>query len=210
MPIIKLRDKKSGIFADITINRPECYKSVLTVLACQAQYPELRPLYFVLKCFLRERGSLDKTKKGGVCSFMLINMIVAYLQTAYKEASHKAKFAGEPSDIYLHRHLLHFFRHYGLRLNQRESGVSIRAGGFLFGKTEDDLMSGRSGQTRLCIESPVDRLEDIGQGAYNYSLVKKHFKLAHDMLYSYAQYSKSFLAIILSDKLLLYYSQINE
>jgi hypothetical protein len=49
-------------------------------------------------------------------------------------------------------------------------------------------------------------MDDVGQGAYNYTLVKKHFKLAYDMLYSYAQYSKSFLSIILSDKLLAYYA----
>lgn len=87
VPIIKLRDKKSGLFADVTFNRDDCYKGVITVLAMQVEFPELRPLYFVLKCFLRERGHLDKTKKGGVCSFMLLSMITSYLQTHYKEAS---------------------------------------------------------------------------------------------------------------------------
>ena len=72
VPIIKLKDKKTGLSADITFNRKDCYKGVLIALNAQVHYPEIRPLYFVLKVFLRERGGLDKSKKGGVCSFMLI------------------------------------------------------------------------------------------------------------------------------------------
>jgi DNA polymerase sigma len=34
VPIVKLRDKKTGIYADIAFNRDEAYKSVITVLAC--------------------------------------------------------------------------------------------------------------------------------------------------------------------------------
>ena len=33
VPIIKLRDKKTGIYADITFNREDCYKGVVTALA---------------------------------------------------------------------------------------------------------------------------------------------------------------------------------
>ena len=32
VPIIKLQDKKSGIYADITFNREDCYKGVITAL----------------------------------------------------------------------------------------------------------------------------------------------------------------------------------
>ena len=67
-------------------------------------------------------------------------------------------------------------------------------------------MQGRSGFTRLNVESPLNRLEDVGAGAYSYSQVKKHFKLAHDLIYSYAPLSKSLLTLILSDKLLQYYA----
>ena len=45
----------------------------------QISFPELRPLYFVLKAFLRERNYLDQTISGGVCSYMLLNMITYYL-----------------------------------------------------------------------------------------------------------------------------------
>ena len=75
----------------------------------------------------------------------------------------------------------------------------------MFGKTEDDSMNGRGGFTRLYVESPLNRFEDCASGAYNYQLVKKHFKLAHDLLHSYGPFSKSFLAIVISDKLLKHF-----
>ena len=78
VPIIKLEDSKTGLSADIVFNRKDSHKGELIALRAQAHYPEIRPLYFVLKVFLRERGGLDKTKKGGVCSFMLLQMLVCY------------------------------------------------------------------------------------------------------------------------------------
>lgn len=50
----------------------------------QVHYPEIRPLYFILKVFLKERDGLDQTIGGGICSFLLLNMITFYLQTHYK------------------------------------------------------------------------------------------------------------------------------
>jgi hypothetical protein len=70
----------------------------------------------------------------------------------------------------------------------------------LFGKTEDDAMAGRGGFTRLFVESPINWMDDCGQGAFNYTIVKKHFKLAHDLLHAYGPQSKSILALIISDK----------
>ncbi len=144
---------------------------------------------------------------------MLLNMITSYIQNEYKEAAHFAKERliswGDQliiKDEPLHLHILKFMKHYGIRLNSRDTGISIRAGGFLFGKTEDDAMNGRGGFTRLYVENPFNRMEDCGSGAYNYALVKKHFKLAHDLLYSYGPYSLSFLALIISDKLFTYFA----
>ena len=97
-------------------------------------------------------------------------------------------------------------QHYGSKINSRETGISVREGGFLYAKTEDDAVSGRGGFTRLCVESPISWTEDCGSGAYNYSIVKKHFKVAHDLLRAYGPLSKSFLALIISDKWLPLYA----
>lgn len=68
-------------------------------------------------------------------------------------------------------------------------------------------MTGRGGFGRLYVESPLDWVEDAGVGAFNYSIVKKHFKVAHDLLYMGAAHSKSFLALIISDKLFKYFAE---
>jgi DNA polymerase sigma len=49
VPIIKLKDAKTQIFADITFNRPDSFRGVNCALGMQIQFAELRPLYFVLK-----------------------------------------------------------------------------------------------------------------------------------------------------------------
>lgn len=79
VPILKLKDNKTGLCADIAFNRDDGIQGCLITMFASLMFVELRPLYFVLKAFLRERR-LDQTRSGGVCSFMLINMIVYFLQ----------------------------------------------------------------------------------------------------------------------------------
>lgn len=78
VPILKLRDNKTGLTADIAFNRKDGVQGCLVSATCFLLYPEMRPLYLVVKAFLRERD-LDQTRKGGVCSFMLVNMVVYFL-----------------------------------------------------------------------------------------------------------------------------------
>lgn len=137
VPILKLREKSTGLKADITFNRTDGYKGVICAVLLQAQFPELRPMYIVLKAFLRERN-LDQTYSGGICSYMLLNMIAFYLQKHYKECIAQDL---SSADIQLHRHLFAFFRLYGVTLDQRENGLSIRRGGFLFQRDPRSEMS---------------------------------------------------------------------
>ena len=78
VPILKIKDNKTNICVDNVFNRDDGILGCMTSVMTQQIFPELRPLYYVLKAFLRER-SLDQTRKGGVCSFMLINMIVYFI-----------------------------------------------------------------------------------------------------------------------------------
>ena len=92
VPILKIKDAETGIHADICFNREDGYKGVICALSMQVNFPELRPLYFILKVFLKERENLDQTRDGGVCSFMLLNMITFYLQSHYKESLKRYNF----------------------------------------------------------------------------------------------------------------------
>lgn len=68
---------------DIVINRDDGLKGLSLVMTMLDHFPELKPMYFILKAFLKYKN-LHKPYKGGIGSFVLINMIVVYLQTHYK------------------------------------------------------------------------------------------------------------------------------
>jgi len=55
VPILKLKDNKTGLNVDVAFNRDDGIYGTLISVFGQQLYPELRPLYFVLKAFLRER-----------------------------------------------------------------------------------------------------------------------------------------------------------
>ena len=55
VPILKLKDNKTGLNVDIAFNRDDGIYGCLVTVFSGMLYPELRPLYFVLKAFLRER-----------------------------------------------------------------------------------------------------------------------------------------------------------
>jgi DNA polymerase sigma len=141
---------------------------------------------------------------------MLLNMIAWYLQKHYKESIHKGQ---SSPDMHLHRHLLAFFKLYGVTLDQRENGLSIRRGGFLFQRdprSEMGMVGNSTGRapaaTRLLVESPLDKVEEVSAGAYNYVVARHNFKFAYETLLTNAHHTHSLLSLVLSDKLFIYKS----
>lgn len=64
---------------------------------------------------------------------------------------------------------------------------------------------GGSGAHKLYIESPLTIFEDVAVGAFNYSIVKQHFRLAHDLMRDIGpKKPTSLLQSIIHDKLFLY------
>lgn len=68
-------------------------------------------------------------------------------------------------------------------------------------KSEADAMAGRNGLKRLYVESPIFWEDDVGEKAFNFEILKKHFKMAHDLMYSYGPKSLSLLGLVISDQL---------
>lgn len=62
-------------------------------------YPELRSLYFLIKAFLVNKNA-HKPWKGGIGSFVLINLITVYLQLTH--AKKLAKATEESSEVGMH------------------------------------------------------------------------------------------------------------
>ena len=91
------------------------------------------------------------------------------------------------TDLELHKHLLKLMKFYGEDLDQRAHFISIRKGGFLSRRdlaSEAELLSDKNCRggpqgNRLNVESPLDIQDDVASGAFNYNMVKHHFKLAY-------------------------------
>ena len=80
IPIIKMEDLH-GRGVDLTIGTRNGLDAVPAIEKLKAEYPPMRPLCLVMKAFLREKG-LNDVFTGGIGSYMLVNMLVAHLQTA--------------------------------------------------------------------------------------------------------------------------------
>ena len=93
----------------------------------------------------------------------------------------------------LHIHLFQFFKFYAVKMNTREVGISIRAGGFAFYKNDEGLGKDGRFEGKLCVESPILVLDDVGCGAFAYALARKHFKVAYEILQTRGFLSESFL-----------------
>ena len=107
----------------------------------------------------------------------------------------------------LHLHLFEFFKFYGIYHNQREVGISIRQGGFAFCKNDSSLGKDSRNDGKVAIESPINVLEDVGQGAFNYNQVKTHFKLAYETLLTRAFMSESMLKLIIDQEMFKSYQE---
>lgn len=78
VPIIQARHKKTGISLDIVIDREDGLQGLCLVASLQEVFPELRAIYLVIKAFLVNKNA-HKPWKGGIGSFVLINLITAFL-----------------------------------------------------------------------------------------------------------------------------------
>jgi len=90
----------------------------------------MRPLIYVLKYFLRQR-KLNESYTGGISSFLLFNLLLAYVQYLSKENQ-----LGEK--INLGTILVGFFQFYGFDFNFEDVGISVRYGGYFFKKSDSN------------------------------------------------------------------------
>lgn len=80
VPIVKMRDKQTRFYIDISFNVHEnVLKTVEYLNARKHRIPELEPLVLVLKQFLAQRG-LNHPFSGGLSSYGLILMVMCYIK----------------------------------------------------------------------------------------------------------------------------------
>ena len=121
VPIIKLTERESGIRIDISFNMANGLRAAELIKHFKKCYPVLPRLIYVLKQFLLMR-ELNEVYGGGLSSYVLILMVVSFLQLHRREdaRTHKAN---------LGVWLLEFFELYGVYFNVCQLGIRVTHGG---------------------------------------------------------------------------------
>lgn len=178
VPILKMRDKSSGVYLDICFNIVNGVQGVDVVKEYLQRYPQAKYLICILKYFLKQRG-LNDTYSGGVGSFLLFCMVICSIQ------QHPALRSERQDYRYftLGHYLLHFLKLFGDELDYRTTGISIRGEGSFFRKSSKNWIYFDK-ENYLAAECPQNQENDLGKSSYSIELVKKAFLHAYKILCS--------------------------
>jgi len=164
---------------DICFNQEGGPKAASMMKKFMSALPPLRPLTFVLKYFLASR-ELNEAYSGGVGSFFLQLLIVAFLQSRERYLRHH----GRESNNSLGVLLLQFFRFYGLEFNSCTTAISVRYDGFFFPKSHGHFYN-PSKPRALAFEDPIATTHDIGLSSFRMAVVQRSFATAYRHLLTF-------------------------
>ncbi|XP_077251341.1 nucleotidyltransferase family protein [Tasmannia lanceolata] len=176
VPIIKFVERQSGVAFDISfdvLNGPKAAEFIKDALN---EIPPLKPLCLILKVFLQQR-ELNEVYSGGIGSYALLAMVMAHLQMHWRGQDSKGCKTSLEHNLGIL--LVKFFEFYGRKLNTCDIGVSCKAAGTFFLKSNKGFLQGPN---RLCIEDPQAPDNDIGKNSYNYFQIRSAFSRAYTLL----------------------------
>jgi len=172
VPIIKMRDRKSGIEIDISFGVTSGKENSKVVLEYCKKYPLVKPLTLVIKYYLKQKF-LNNSWSGGIGSYTLVIMIISYLQLHAKN--------DEPSESTLADHLIGFFGLYGSKFNYVESVISIVNEGKYLRKSDKNWKN-ENNPSLLSVEDPHNPDNDVGCIAFKIENAKEAFFQAYNIL----------------------------
>lgn len=176
VPILKFKDKSTGIYVDICFNTENGILGASIVKSYLSRYPEAKYLICVIKYFLKQRG-LNDTYSGGVGSFLLFCLVIASIQQHPSRKLDKNYFYR----FTLGHFLVFFFRLFGEEFNYDSNGISIKEEGAIFKKSSKPwIYCERS--NALAVECPQNQETDLGKCSYAIDTVKKAFSHAYKLL----------------------------
>ena len=178
VPIVKILETNTELKVDISFNTINGVKSADLIKKFLVEYPCLRPLVMVLKQFLIQRD-FNEVWTGGIGSYSLILMTVSFLQLHSRiDPTQRVE------NLNLGVLLIEFFELYGRCFNYMKTAIRIQNGGSYISKEEilkqfpTNSVSGHRSSI-LCIEDPLNPLNDIGKGSYGALKVKQAFEYAY-------------------------------
>ncbi|KAF3926849.1 hypothetical protein ABW20_dc0102970 [Dactylellina cionopaga] len=173
VPIIKYKDRLTGLSVDISFENPSGLIANRTFRQWKEIYPEMPKLALLLKHFLSIR-KINEPFNGGLGSFSLICMIISLLQLMPEASSgnwHEGK------DVSLGRILMEFLELYGTKFNTVTTGIRVREPGY-FQKTRRREHFNPGKPFLLSIEDPNDPNNNISKASYRILDILKEFSKA--------------------------------
>jgi DNA polymerase sigma len=165
VPLVKIVARTSNVQCDISFNRKNGPDNVPVIQKYLTDYPAVRPLLMVLKCFLQQR-SLNEVFSGGLGSYSVLLLVVSHLQTL------SYNFPG--SNANLGTALQNFFYLYGRLFNYCLVGIGVKGGGCYYDKVEK-YQTAPNDTLRYSIEDPNDETNELGRNSYAASRIRKAF-----------------------------------
>lgn len=170
--MIRFVDIDHNLNFDISFNKLDGLYQVNEVLKSFKIYPELRHLIFVLKIFLRQRD-LNNTYIGGVGSFLLFCIILAFLRK-YKREMIETNGAEELKSVLLSEYLLKFLEFYGITFDCAKEMIFMADNGRIVQKGSRDAS--------FSLISPQYEHHDIGNAAFRIKEVFMCFRNRYNFM----------------------------
>lgn len=170
--LVKIIARKTSVNCDISIGVDNGLKNVAVIKSYIEQFPALRPLLLVVKCFLQQRG-LNEVYTGGLGSYAIFLLVVSHLQML--------KYNFPKSKVNLGNVLHQFFQLYGKQFNLCLAGIRVKDKGCYFDKF--DRYQTIPGETmRYSMEDPNDETNELGRNGFLAWKVKKALNSAANTL----------------------------
>lgn len=172
VPLVRLVTREGNIQVDISFNQSSGVDYLRRIRGYLQEYPHVRPLLLVLKCFMQQQD-LNSAFSGGLCSYGLLLLLVSHLQR-YRDNFPK-------SETNLGSILCNFFEFYGKLLNYCMVGVALRDGGSYYNKIQR-YDTDPVDMLRFSVEDPNNPSNEVGRNGFKGALVREAFSKAADAL----------------------------
>ncbi|KAJ8907717.1 hypothetical protein NDN08_007823 [Rhodosorus marinus] len=127
VPLVKLVDRETNVQCDISFNQESGPNNVAFIRKHIEDFPSLKPLLMVIKCFLQQRN-LGEVFRGGLGSYALFLLTLSHLQMHQFNFPRPANALGDM--------LMDFFELYGEVFNNCYTGVAVLEGGSYYKKLD--------------------------------------------------------------------------
>ena len=165
VPVLKFT-AKPGIHIDISIDELHGPLSVSPVRSIFLKFPCLLPAQILIKTMLYHY-KLDSPYSGGISSYVLQIMLLAYIQYGQSD---------NITDL-----IVGFFKFYGQEFNFTLTGIDVVGNGRFFSRLKENCLNLESPST-MYIRDPMNPNNILGHNAFKMPQVKELFSKTYLMI----------------------------